>query len=73
MTIKEKKHLFDLKKKILVKNNLSWLYTKERAEFAYEGGKLIVTDEDLLEIVSEYQKYFKERNHGRKGYGSIKR
>lgn len=66
MTLREKKHLLDIKKKILVKNNLSWLYTKEKAEFAHDGGKLVITDNDLLEIVSEFQKYFKIRTDGRK-------
>ena len=66
MTLKEKKHLLEIKKRVLIKNNLNWLHTKEKAEFAHDEGRLIITKKDLLEIVSEFQKYFKIRTDGRK-------
>jgi len=65
MTLKEKKHLLEIKKRVLIENNLNWLHTKEKAEFAHDEGKLIITKKDLLDIVSEYQEYIKKRQNDR--------
>tara|TARA_R110002167_G_scaffold360140_1_gene577632 strand:+ start:89 stop:268 length:180 start_codon:yes stop_codon:yes gene_type:complete len=51
----ETESLMAIKKEVLVKNNIHWLHTKDRAEYQVEEGKIRITNKDLIEIVERYK------------------
>ena len=46
-----KEEILEIKKEVLVKNNIHWLHTRERAEYQVEEGRVPITNNDLFEIV----------------------
>ena len=57
MTEEQKKILSEIKKEVLINNNLHWLYERDRAEYQYDEGRLPITNTDLVEIVGKYQSH----------------
>lgn len=43
--------ILEIKKEVLIKNNIHWLYTRERAEYQVEEGRVRITNKDLFEII----------------------
>jgi hypothetical protein len=54
MTQQQKRIIMDIKKRVLLKNNIHWLNNTDRAEFQVEEGRVPITDDDLFEIVDQY-------------------
>tara|TARA_R100001460_G_scaffold28390_3_gene56891 strand:+ start:545 stop:721 length:177 start_codon:yes stop_codon:yes gene_type:complete len=46
-----KEEIIEIKKEVLIKNNIHWLHTIERAEHQIEESRVPITDKDLFEIV----------------------
>jgi len=46
-----KEEILEIKKEVLIKNNIHWLHMRERAEYQIEEGRVPITDKDLLEII----------------------
>ena len=57
MTEEQKTILMDIKKEVLINNNIHWLHERDRAEYQAEEGRLSITDTDLIEIVENYQSH----------------
>ena len=57
MTEEQKTILMDIKKEVLIKNNIHWLHDKDRAEYQVEEERIPITDTDLIEIVENYQSH----------------
>ena len=57
MTQEQKTILMDIKKEVLIKNNIHWLYERSRAEHQVEEGRIPITNTDLIEIVETYQSH----------------
>jgi len=52
-----KEILDNIIKEVVIKNNLNWLHTKDRAEFQYDEGRLPITKADVYQIIKEYEEY----------------
>lgn len=46
-----KEEIIEIKKEVLIKNNIHWLHTRERSEYQIEEGRVPITDKDLYEII----------------------
>ena len=46
-----KEEIIEIKKEVLIKNNIHWLHTRKRAEHQIEEGRVPITDKDLFEII----------------------
>ena len=46
-----KEEIIEIKKEVLIKNNIHWLHTRERSEYQIEEGRVPITDKDLFEII----------------------
>jgi hypothetical protein len=46
-----KEEILEIKKEVLIKNNIHWLHIRERAEYQVEEGRVPITDKDLFEII----------------------
>ena len=46
-----KGEILEIKKEVLIKNNIHWLHVRERAEYQVEEGRVPITDKDLFEII----------------------
>ena len=46
-----KEEIIEIKKEVLIKNNIHWLHTRERSEYQLEEGRVPITDKDLFEII----------------------
>ena len=46
-----KEEILEIKKEVLIKNNIHWLHTRERAEYQVEEGCVPITNKDLFEII----------------------
>jgi rhodanese-related sulfurtransferase len=46
-----KEEILEIKKEVLIKNNIHWLHVRERAEYQVEEGRVPITDKDLFEII----------------------
>ena len=46
-----KEEIIEIKKEVLIKNNIDWLHIRERAEYQIEEGRVPITDKDLFEII----------------------
>lgn len=57
MTEEQKKILLEIKKEVLIKNNMHWLHKRSIAEHQVEEGNIPITDKDLFEIVENYQSH----------------
>lgn len=53
MTEEQKKILLEIKKEVLINNNMHWLHDRSRAEYQVEEGRIQITDKDLFEIVEK--------------------
>ena len=47
----KKEEILEIKKEVLIKNNIHWLHTRERSEYQIEEGRVPITDKDLFEII----------------------
>ena len=57
MTEEHKTILMDIKKEVLIKNNIHWLHERGRAEYQVDEGRIPITNTDLIEIVENYQSH----------------
>lgn len=55
MTNEQREILMMIKKEVLIKNNIHWLHTRERAEYQVDEGSIPITDNNLVEIIENYQ------------------
>ena len=55
MNKEETEVIMAIKKEVLIKNNMHWLHTKDRAEYQVEEGRIPITNKDLIEIVERYK------------------
>jgi hypothetical protein len=46
-----KEEILEIKKQVLIKNNIHWLHARDRAEYQVEEGRVPITDKDLFEII----------------------
>ena len=46
-----KEEILEIKKEVLIKNNIHQLHTRERTEYQVEEGRVPITDKDLFEII----------------------
>ena len=57
MTQEQKMILMEIKKEVLIKNNIHWLHERDRAEHQVKEGRIPITNTDLIEIIENYQSH----------------
>ena len=55
--------ILEIKKEVLIKNNIHWLHARERAEYQIEEGRVPITDKDLFEIIEVVLNQNKDENN----------
>ena len=55
--------ILEIKKEVLIKNNIHWLHARERAAYQIEEGRVPITDKDLFEIIEVVLNQNKDENN----------